>query len=90
MFNLNPIEVLKQREVKILPVHFSKSKISDSEFFEGDIEHWIKTKLKGRYCIVRSPSLENDGKLKSTTFVAFEDQKELTYFMLACPYLRRN
>jgi hypothetical protein len=34
MFNLNPIEVLKQREVKILPVHFSKSKISDSEFFE--------------------------------------------------------
>ena len=33
---------------------------------------------------------DKDGNLKSTTFMAFEDQKELTYFMLACPHLRRN
>jgi hypothetical protein len=89
MFDLNPIDVLKQRKLKTLPSHFSKIKISESEIFEG-IEDWIKTKLKGRYCLVRSPSIDNSGNLKSTIFVGFEDQKELTYFMLACPNLRRN
>lgn len=92
MFDLNPIDVLKQREVKTLPPHFAKISISDNDLFlaDGDMSSWIKTKLKGRFAITRAPSIDKDGKLKSTTFVAFEDQKELTYFMLACPYLRRN
>jgi hypothetical protein len=89
MFELNPIDVLKQRKLKTLPPHFSKIKITESEIFEG-IEDWIKTKLKGRYCLVRSPSIDQSGNLKSTIFVGFEDQKELTYFMLACSNLRRN
>ena len=94
MFNLNPIEVLKQRELTTLPPHFSKIKLSDAEYFDGDhngdVHHWVKTKLTGRYCIVRSPAINSEGKVQSSTFVAFEDQKELTYFMLACPYLRRK
>mgnify|MGYP006294822263 CR=1 FL=1 len=90
MFELNPIDVLKQRVVKTMPPHFSKMKLSDADMFDGDLLAWIETKLKGRYCVSRSPSLDNDGRLKSSTFVAFEEQKELTYFMLACPYLRRN
>lgn len=91
MFDLNPIDVLKQRKVKTLPPHFAKMRLPDQDLFvEQDIPSWIDSKLKGRYCIVRSPSLDAEGKLKSATFVAFEDQKELTYFMLACPHLRRN
>jgi hypothetical protein len=90
MLDLNPIDVLKQRKVKTLPPHFSKVTVSDTELFEGDIQSWIENKLKGRYCVLRSPSIDKDGKLKSATFVAFEEQKELTYFMLACPHLRRN
>ena len=90
MFDLNPIDVLKQRQVKTLPPHFSKIKIADSEFFDNSISNWVEARLKGRYSIVRSPAIDKDGKLKSATFVAFEDQKELTYFMLACPHLRRT
>jgi hypothetical protein len=90
MFDLNPIDVLKQRKLKILPPHFSQFKLADVDFLIGEFEDWIGTKLKGRYCIVRSPNIDQDGRCKSSTFVAFEDQKELTYFMLACPYLRRN
>jgi hypothetical protein len=89
MFDLNPIDVLKQRKLKTLPPHFSKMKISDSELFEG-VEDWVKTKLKGRYCLVKSPGIDENGNLKSSTYVGFEQQKELTYFMLACPILRRN
>jgi hypothetical protein len=90
MFDLNPIDVLKQRKLKTLPPHFSQFKLVDVDFLLGEFEDWIGTKLKGRYCIVRSPNIDQDGRCKSSTFVAFEDQKELTYFMLACPHLRRN
>jgi hypothetical protein len=89
MFDLNPIDVLKQRKLKTLPPHFSKIKISESELFEG-VEEWVQTKLKGRYCLVRYPNIDQDGNLKSSTFLGLEDQKELTYFMLACTNLRRN
>jgi hypothetical protein len=89
MFDLNPIDVLKQRKLKTLPPHFSKIKILDSEVFEG-VEDWVKTKLTGRYCLVRSPGIDESGNLKSSTYIGFEQQKELTYFMLACPNLRRN
>lgn len=89
MFDLNPLDVLKQRKLKTLPPHFSKIKVSETELFEG-LEEWIRIKLKGRYCLVRIPNIDNGGSLKSTTVVGFEDQKELTYFMLACPILRRS
>lgn len=89
MFDLNPIDVLKQRKLKTLPPHFSKIKITDYEIFEG-VEDWVKIKLIGRYCVVKYPSIDQSGNLKSTTFLGFENQKELTYFMLACPHLRRN
>ena len=90
MFDLNPLDVLKQRELKFLPPHFSKAKLTDADFFEGNLLEWIRTKLKGRFCVTKQPTLDQEGNLKTATFVAFEDQKELTYFMLACPYLRRN
>lgn len=89
MFDLNPLDVSKQRKLKTIPPHFSKMRVSESELFEG-VEEWVKIRLKGRYCIAKQPSIDSNGSLKSTFFVGFEDQKELTYFMLACPLLRRN
>lgn len=89
MFDLNPIDILHQRKVQTIPPHFSKMRISETDLFDG-LEDWVKTKLKGRYYIAKKPSIDNSGSLRSTHFIGFEDQKELTYFMLACPHLRRN
>jgi len=89
MFDLNPLDVLQQRKVQYSAQHFSMLKISESEIFEG-VEDWVRTKLKGRYCIVKKPAIDHTGSLRSSHFIGFEDQKELTYFMLACPMLRRN
>jgi hypothetical protein len=90
MFDLNPLEVLQKRTVSSIPPHFVKTKLNQHEIVFNGIESWIKSKLKGRYAISAIPSIDKDGHLKTATFVAFEDQKELTYFMLACPHLRRN
>ena len=90
MFDLNPIDVLKKREVKIAPPHFKRIKLTDSEVFDGNIKKWIQDKLKGRYFITKIPNIEKDEKLRSSVFVGLEEEKEMTYFLLACPYLRRN
>ena len=89
MFELNPIDVLKQRKVSTIPPHFKKMQITEADVF-GGLEDWVKTKLKGRYYISKQPSVDKAGNLKSNLFIGFEDSKELTYFMLACPNLRRN
>jgi hypothetical protein len=90
MIDLNPLDVLNAREMKTLPPHFSKARISNDRDYDFRILDWIKSKLKGRYCVVTYPSVDSNNKFKTSAFVGFEEQKELTYFMLACPYLRRN
>jgi len=90
MMELNTLDVLNSREVKTLPPHFAKVRISNNESFDYKITDWIKSKLSGRFCIVSYPSLDSTNRFKTVTFAGFEQQKELTYFMLACPYLRRS
>lgn len=89
IIDLNPLDVLKQRKMKFLPVHFIHTKISDSVIWDDSLEKWVEHKLKGRYCITKIPMVDSQGKLKSTPVLGLEDQKEMTYFILACPYARR-
>lgn len=90
MFNLNPLTVLGARSLSWIPPHFSRIGITVSAWpAEERVKDWIEQKLAGRYGVVSSPGTENStGKLKVSIFVGFEDEKELTYFMLACPYIR--
>lgn len=47
----------------------------------SSLKRWIQYKLAGRFCII-----DTDPK---TITIGFEDEKELTYFVLACPHIRR-
>jgi hypothetical protein len=87
MLDVNPLDHLKQRKVDWLPVHFKKTKLHRYSNLDK-IEEWITYRLKGRFCIVQEPCVDHDDRLNNSTFVAFEDEKEITYFILACPYLR--
>jgi hypothetical protein len=89
MIDLNPLDVLKKRKISYLPVHFVTTKIAESAIWESSIEAWVQTKLKGRYCIIKTSLINDSGKLKSSILLGLEDQKEMTYFMLACPHTRR-
>jgi hypothetical protein len=90
MLELNPLDVLNIRQLETIPPHFCKTKIDGNGRNYKDIVNWIRSKLTGRYCIATYPSVTNNDKFQTSTFVGFEEQKELTFFMLACPYLRRN
>jgi hypothetical protein len=92
MKDYNPLDILGEREVKTMPPHFSKIKIFTENIWIDDfheIQDWIVNKLSGRFCIKKMPTIGSDSKIKSSHFVGFEDSKELTYFMLACPHIRR-
>jgi hypothetical protein len=90
MFDINPLDVLKKRKLSYMPSHFSKLKVSETDYHDSHLENWIFNKLKGRFTISRIPTIGNDNKLKVSIVVGFENQKELTFFMLACPHLRRT
>ena len=90
MIELNPLDILNARRLETAPLHFAKAKIGNTERVDPKIVQWITGKLKGRYSIFSYPSLDSNEKQNNSTYVGFEDEKELTYFMLACPYLRRN
>ena len=73
-----------------MPTHFCKTKIASVDRNYRDVTNWIRSKLAGRYCVLTYPTVTSNDKFQTATFVGFEEQKELTFFMLACPYLRRN
>lgn len=89
MIDLNPLDVLKKRKMNFLPAHFVTAKVPESSVWDRSLETWVQGKLKGRYCILKSPAIDETGKLKSVSILGLEDQKEMTFFMLACPYTRR-
>jgi hypothetical protein len=91
MFDLTPLNILNQRQLSTLPCHFLTVNI-DEDIYTADSKliDWINTKLKNRFCIAKLPGISNNGQLRSMTVIGFEDQKELTYFMLACPHFRRK
>lgn len=84
---MNPLNALGVRELNHLPVHFVKTTISSYD--KDPIKNWVTQKLSGRFCILDTPTISDKNKLTSATTLAFENHQELTYFMLACPYLRR-
>jgi len=87
MIDLNPLDLLNIRQLSFLPPHFSKVEIDGTAV--DLIRSWILSKLKGRYCIVKTPMIGDNG-LKSLPVVGFEDEQELLVFILSCPHFRRN
>lgn len=83
--SLNNLNILDKRKVSFIPYHFKKIDIEQNFFLNNDeIEKWIEKNLEGRYYIVL------DDWKSHTISIAFENAKELTYFLLACPFLRRT
>jgi len=85
MLDISPLSILKRRRLQWAPKTFHMFDLGNNEYlWDTTVSDWIDYKLKGRYCLVHL-----EGSTGTSTFVGFEDEKELTYFMLACPYTRR-
>ncbi len=56
---------------------------------EESLNKWVLRHLKGRYFLGKSVGVSSsNGKTDNFIKVGFEDPKEASYFMLACPLLK--
>lgn len=85
--SIRPLNILKKRKLSYLPLHFKCIEIEFSS--KGKIDNWVKNKLQGRYCIVNTQKINEKSRNTDLVLLGFEEDSELTYFILACPFFRR-
>ena len=85
---VNTLNVLGIRRVDFPAHHFIYTNLPKyNHMYLTKIDRWIQSNLNGRYYIGQYLGIANDNTIIYTTRVGFENEKELSFFNLACPDL---
>ena len=76
------------RRLSYEPSHLATIDLSHTYNIESAISKWIDTNLKKRYFLKKVIGLTKENKIDTVLRAGFEDPKELSYFVLACPHLK--
>lgn len=83
---VNPLNVLDLRRVRFPAHHFHFTTIPQYNVnLQKSLDWWIYQNLNSRYYVGQSIDLI-DNTIMYVTKVGFEQEKELSFFRLACPY----
>ena len=85
---INPLNIFDIRRTEFPPNHFDYAYIPIKYNLQDALEKWIIQNLKHRFYLGKDVVLDESNKISSCLKVGFEDSKELSYFMLACPHLK--
>lgn len=85
---LNPLNIFEVRQVKSAPPHFEYVNLPMTYNIEDSMVKWVNNNLKNRFYIGKNVTLDNNNKLIQVLTVGFEENKDMSYFMLACPHLK--
>ena len=86
----NALNFFEIRRVIVPPPHFEYIILPTRYNLANSLIKWIEQNAKGRFYVGKTISLSNDNHIESMTKIGFEEAKELSYFTLACPYLKYN
>ena len=82
----NPLNLLDLRRERFPARHFHYTYL---EKFNANkvnkIDDWIFQNLNSRYYIGQSIDLDKDNSIIYITKIGFEDEKELSFFLISCP-----
>jgi hypothetical protein len=84
----NPLNVFGVRQVKMAPSHFEYVNLPLTYNIEATIVKWIDQNLKNRFYIGKNVTVNDENKLTQVLTVGFEETKDMSFFMLACPHLK--
>lgn len=88
---VNPLSILRQRKLKVIPEHFVKMTIISEPYVNIlKIHHWINFNLNSRYAIIKSVAISKENKLTEAWEIGFESPSELSLFAMACPHLYKK
>jgi hypothetical protein len=84
---VNALNALDLRKVSFPAHHFHYTLLDKfSPSYLKQIDSWIYNNLNSRYYVGQSVDLQNN-TIVFVTKVGFEQEKELSFFKLACPHL---
>lgn len=83
----NPLNLFGARQLEMLPPSFSVVTMPAIYNTQDSIIRWIYDNCKGRFYVGKGVDLKN-GSVETVVKIGFEDPKESSYFVLACPYLK--
>jgi hypothetical protein len=84
----NALNLFDLRQLKVPPAHFEYISIPMRYNLQDSMTRWITDNLKGRFYIGKTVEVDSSNQLATLLQVGFEEPKELSYFTLACPYLK--
>ena len=84
----NPLNVINIRKVKSAIPNFEYINLPTKYNLEDSLDKWISNNLRNRYYIGREVTLDHNNKINQVITVGFEETRDLSYFMLACPHLK--
>jgi hypothetical protein len=84
----NPLNLFELRRLTVPPPHFEYLIVEMRYNLEDSFNNWIKDNLKGRYYLGKTVAVQNNSQIGSCLKIGFENPKELSYFVLACPHLK--
>ena len=85
---ISPAEFFEIRKLKFQAPHLTVIDLHHTYNLERALEKWIDKNLKKRYFLGKSVGMTKRNKIEQILRVGFEDPKELSYFVLACPLLK--
>ena len=84
----NALNYFELRRLTVAPPHFEYITLKQNYNLEEAIAKWIMKNLKSRFFIGKKVALDKENAVATMINLGFEDPKELSYFMLACPHLK--
>tara|TARA_B110000902_G_scaffold209619_1_gene239461 strand:- start:1734 stop:2015 length:282 start_codon:yes stop_codon:yes gene_type:complete len=84
----NPLNVFEVRQVKSALPHFEYVNLPMKYNLEESLIKWINQHLKNRFYAGKNVTLDEHNSLVQVLTVGFEETKDMSYFMLACPHLK--
>lgn len=86
----NPLNFFEIRRQEVPCPHFEYICIPVRYNLEQSLAKWITENLKGRYYLGKSIALDSNNQIENVIKIGFEEPREISYFTLACPYLKYN
>jgi hypothetical protein len=87
---INPLNVLGFRILNRIPKHFSSVAVDIRQEDSQNLRRWIYNNLNSRFAVVNELMVVNGNSMTESTKIGFEDPREVTMFMLTCPYLEKK
>jgi len=85
----NPLSFFNLQRVEFAVPYFKYTSINSyNPSLLKNINTWIKHHLNNRYYIGQDLGLDQNNTIIYTTKIGFESEKDLSFFILACPHLK--